>query len=162
MKNLRPVNKNPFYGILSGCLHFGLFISLKVHNDPTMRLSKFFLWIDWLGNEQICLLTDLKNVHLTLGKRTPKKNFAQKTYAIFLGLSSVFQLAKQFFGKNFFRCTFYWDQIYIFEIGMKRWIFDTPFAIYRVFIPEKRQLLLFENLKVKNARNLTIFRKTVF
>ena len=42
-ENLRPVNKNLFFGILSGCLHFGLFSSLKVHNDSTMRLNKFIL-----------------------------------------------------------------------------------------------------------------------
>jgi hypothetical protein len=34
---LRPVYKKPFSEILSGCFHFGLFSSYKVHNDPTKR-----------------------------------------------------------------------------------------------------------------------------
>ncbi len=44
-ENLRPVYKQPFYEILSGCLHFGLFSSQKVHIDSSMRLKLFFLWI---------------------------------------------------------------------------------------------------------------------
>jgi hypothetical protein len=33
----RPVYKKPFCEKLSGCFHFGLFSSQKVHTGPTMR-----------------------------------------------------------------------------------------------------------------------------
>jgi hypothetical protein len=50
-------------------------------------------------------------------KSTPKQSFAQKTD--FSGNWLFFQLAKHLFGLNFFRTTFYEDQIYIFEISVK-------------------------------------------
>ncbi len=72
---------------------------------------------------------------------------------------------KSVFDQNLFGCTFYWGQMYIFEISIKRWIFwypKRPIQKKKVFISLKSQCVLSMNLKVQNASNHSILRKTVF
>ncbi len=83
---------------------------------------------------------------MTLVKSAPKKRFFWKLANFSIG-RTVFWLK--------LGCIFYNDQINIFEIGMKRRIFYSPFTIFeekKVFISYKEQLIgygivLFENLK---------------
>ncbi len=115
--NLRPVYKMQFYDIhyrVVACI-----LEFLVHRKYTLTLhdmKTFLLWILSNGvSKNPSFYTAFKDVHLTftLVKNAPKNRF--------LG---DFLYRNIFLGHNFFGCTFY---IYIFEISMKRRIFDNPF-----------------------------------
>ena len=98
---------------------------------------------------------------MTLVKSAPKKRFAQKTDCF-----RTFSLGKIIFRPKLFLCALFTKVICtFFEISTKRRIFDAPFDLLR----EKKfsslrgdNELFLELKKVKNGRNHSKFRKTVF
>ena len=91
----------------------------------------------------------------------PKKVLAKK---LFYQLKICLSPKKIcFLGKTFYGCTFYQGHMYIFEISTKRRIFWGPFDLFK----EKSFHLLgqwtfLRTKKVKNGRNHSKLRKTVF
>jgi hypothetical protein len=77
---------------------------------------------------KIRLFRLISKMYIWLSKSAPEKVFSKKLN--FLERKQVFQLKNMFFfAKTGFGSTFYSNQIYIYEIGMKRRIFDTPVAV---------------------------------
>ncbi len=135
-ENLRPVNKKPFYEILSGCLQFGLYCLWKVLYTWT------FLWDENFSLNRSNGLSKNLSLYWIQKCTFDQKGFAQETD--FSGTTFTFLKSEK-----------------------KRWkdgIFEISFAILeeKNFISRKGQWILFDNLKVKNERNCSIFRKTVF
>ncbi len=84
-----PFSEIPYWVV--ACI-FGLFSSLKVHIDLTMRRKLFSLIRSNVVSKNLSSHTDFKNVHMTFVKSAPKKSFAQKT-DFFRSLAN-FQLVK--------------------------------------------------------------------
>ncbi len=69
-----------------------------------------------------------------------------------------------FLGKIFFGCTFHWGQMYVFEISIKRRIFDTPstYSKKKGFPLIEESLCTFYELESPKCKHHSIFCKKVF
>jgi hypothetical protein len=122
----------------------------------------FFLSIGRTGYKNLSFYTYFKNVHLTLVKVHPKKFCLKNRF--FRDFAHLSIDKKVFWLKLFLGALFTKIKFTFLKSVWKDGFFDTPFAILegKTFHLRERTMKLFENLKVKYARNQSIFRKTFF
>ncbi len=144
-------NHFPKYWVVASNLDF------LVHKKYSLTLlwdENFFSLIKSNGVSKIpSFHTDFKNVHMTLVQVHPKKVLAKELF---------YQLKIGFLAKTFFGCTFYQGHMYIFEISTKRQIYWCPFQRKKFSSLRRDTELFWELKKVKNGRNCSKCRKTVF
>jgi hypothetical protein len=180
------LNKKPFakYWVVACILDFWFIVS--THWLPVFyEMKTFFLWIiGRMGYNKSVLLYWFQKCTFDLSKKCIQKKFCPKNR--FSWDLANFSISKTFFGENFFwvhflpeyfnwqniflaktffACTFYQDQIYTFEISMKRRIFlpHTPFLKKKSFHLSEGTMNTFWELKgSKMQETAQYFEKRFF